>query len=571
MDYKTSKEAFVSGMTGSSITHVNMISLVSLFSIALHSSLLTRLPPTSSQLTFIPSFLILILPLLLSVTLFANSPGLLSLIILFPTGVLLLVPRRESGVVLPYVGSPSRGSGNSSEGEKDDEPNEKRRRGRIPLLPALTTYRSHMLMLTFISILAVDFPVFPRSLAKCETFGVSMMDLGVGSFVFSQGLVSSLPMIKNPRYLKEPFIPKLAQTLRKCLPLLILGLLRTVSVKGAEYPEHQTEYGTHWNFFITLGLMPILQVFFHPLIAVLPISLLGVVVALSQQLFLSYGGLASYVLDAPRTTLISHNKEGLVSLIGYLSIHLLGLSCGTLILPPSPSYFRRQQQQLYQQPIVSPTSPTSPTYMNSPKSARLNSVRETASQVSNDANYQLRENDKTAIELFSYAFVWWVFLGFSQLFGVGGGVSRRMVNLQYILYVSAYNTTFMLGYLLLDLLFFASPMSKSVYSPTSKLKVHPEVRRKDSIHSTYPSSPSTAAPAAEVAPEKRGSAPTLLDAVNKNGLVLFLLANVVTGLINLSIPTMYASDGLAMVVLGSYAFGMSGVAWICRGRKLWRF
>lgn len=148
----------------------------------------------------------------------------------------------------------------------------------------------------------------------------------------------------------------------------------------------------------------------------------------------------------------------------------------------------------------------------------------------------------------------------------------------------------MLGYLLLDLLFFASPMSKSVYSPTSKLKVHPEVRRKDSIHSTYPSSPSTAAPAAEVAPEKRGSAPTLLDAVNKNGLVLFLLvrthghkrysmwltivhpkANVVTGLINLSIPTMYASDGLAMVVLGSYAFGMSGVAWICRGRKLWRF
>ena len=32
MDYKASKEAYVSGMTGSSIGHINMISLVSLVS-----------------------------------------------------------------------------------------------------------------------------------------------------------------------------------------------------------------------------------------------------------------------------------------------------------------------------------------------------------------------------------------------------------------------------------------------------------------------------------------------------------------------------------------------------------
>lgn len=62
------------------------------------------------------------------------------------------------------------------------------------------------------------------------------MDLGVGSFVFSQGVVSALPIIKNPTYLTAPFLPKVTNTLRKCLPLLILGLLRTVSVKGAEYP-----------------------------------------------------------------------------------------------------------------------------------------------------------------------------------------------------------------------------------------------------------------------------------------------------------------------------------------------
>lgn len=67
------------------------------------------------------------------------------------------------------------------------------------------------------------------------------MDLGVGSFVFSQGIVSAIPLLKNPTYLRNPVLPKLIMVARKCSPLLVLGLLRTLSVKGADYPVSEPQ------------------------------------------------------------------------------------------------------------------------------------------------------------------------------------------------------------------------------------------------------------------------------------------------------------------------------------------
>lgn len=62
------------------------------------------------------------------------------------------------------------------------------------------------------------------------------MDLGVGSFVFSQGVVSALPILKDPTYLVAAVPPKLITAVKKVLPLLFLGVARVVSVKGTEYP-----------------------------------------------------------------------------------------------------------------------------------------------------------------------------------------------------------------------------------------------------------------------------------------------------------------------------------------------
>ncbi|RPD60688.1 hypothetical protein L227DRAFT_623446 [Lentinus tigrinus ALCF2SS1-6] len=560
--YKASKEAFVSGMTGSSIGHINLVSFASL--VPLYSAARTRLPPTK-PLSFMGEAILLVIPLLLSVTLFADYPGLLCLLLTAPTVLLLLLPRRESGTFLPSALRHSREPSRTSSASRDASPSPALAIP-IPPLPALTTYRAHMLLLTFICILAVDFPVFPRALAKCETFGVSLMDIGVGSFVFSQGIVSAIPLVKNPAHLTAPLLPKVSLVLRKCSPVLLLGLLRTISVKGTEYPEHVTEYGVHWNFFITLGLIPILQVLLHPLMVYFPISLLGVVVAISHQLALSMGGLAQYILDGPRDSVIAANKEGIISLTGYLAIHLLGLSTGTLLLAPSPSYFRRRQQQLAQQngtnnsrqrPSTSESDTDDDVPVASPDAA-------SASTAGPSPRLDVRrENDKTATELCSYAVLWWVLLGVLQLFAVGGDVSRRMANLQYVVWIAAYNSTFLLGYLVLDLAFFPSPLSKSVYSPMSKLKVHPDP---DMLKATRHNGGGTGREW-----DAAASAPPLLEAVNKNGLVLFLLANVATGLINLSMQTMYMSDWAAMLVLATYSFSVCAVAWVCRHRKVWRF
>ena len=119
-------------------------------------------------------------------TLFADRPGILSTALLLPTALFYFFPPHESGTPLPSGGVPSPHSsptllraptfhgddlvGRQSAAAPTEEPDTTR-------LSALSTYRAHMMLVTILAILAVDFPVFPRALAKCETYGVSFVRL----------------------------------------------------------------------------------------------------------------------------------------------------------------------------------------------------------------------------------------------------------------------------------------------------------------------------------------------------------------------------------------------------------
>ena len=62
------------------------------------------------------------------------------------------------------------------------------------------------------------------------------MDIGVGSFVFSSGIISARPIVKDPKYLSQNIFPKLINALGSCIPVLVLGIIRVLLVKGTEYP-----------------------------------------------------------------------------------------------------------------------------------------------------------------------------------------------------------------------------------------------------------------------------------------------------------------------------------------------
>jgi phosphatidylinositol glycan class W len=54
-------------------------------------------------------------------------------------------------------------------------------RVKFPQQPFLSVYRAHMMIMTVVAILAVDFPIFPREFGKCEDWGTSLVSRPVVS------------------------------------------------------------------------------------------------------------------------------------------------------------------------------------------------------------------------------------------------------------------------------------------------------------------------------------------------------------------------------------------------------
>jgi len=142
----------------------------------------------------------------------------------------------------------------------------------------VAAFKGATMFVTCFAILAVDFSPFDRAYAKTEAFGTSLMDLGVGMFVFSSGITSrwargrELQCAAKYRRRKhrrsgsecsdedddddvvvEDKNPTLLEQLPINLPAVVLGLARFVVMRSVNYQEHASEYGAQWNFYLTLA------------------------------------------------------------------------------------------------------------------------------------------------------------------------------------------------------------------------------------------------------------------------------------------------------------------------------
>ncbi|RNA39047.1 phosphatidylinositol-glycan biosynthesis class W -like, partial [Brachionus plicatilis] len=103
----------------------------------------------------------------------------------------------------------------------------------------ISSFRVLLYVFTTISILAVDFKIFPRYLAKTEKYGISIMDLGVGMYI----AVHSMKIIRNDRLQQsDSFVSGLLKEFKASSILILIGCLRLLSVKSTNYVEHVSEY-----------------------------------------------------------------------------------------------------------------------------------------------------------------------------------------------------------------------------------------------------------------------------------------------------------------------------------------
>lgn len=344
------------------------------------------------------------------------------------------------------------------------------------------------MVITCLAILAVDFRIFPRRFAKVESWGTSLMDVGVGSFVFSAGVVAARPILKEKLAKRSTSLgTRLYQSIRHSVPLLVLGLVRLYSVKGLDYAEHVSEYGVHWNFFFTLGFLPPFLAIFQSLFELLPsYAGLSILLGVAYQLVLEFTNLKAYVLTAPRVDILSQNKEGIFSFFGYLAIFLAGQSTGMFVLPRRMSDGHNPQQQ----------------------------------------------RNRLLFVLGAWSGVWILLFMFTTnyRYGLNLAVSRRIANLPYFLWIAAFNTSQLTAFCVIETIFF--PQAYKNLTPTKK--------EEDEFYKTATS--------------------RVLEAYNRNGLAIFLVANLLTGLVNLTVDTLKIGDVMAMGILVTYAAVLTGLA-----------
>lgn len=359
-------------------------------------------------------------------------------------------------------------------------------------IPAISCFRVINSAFTAVAILAVDFPLFPRRFAKTELYGTGAMDFGVGGFVFGTAMVS--PEVRR-KYMKGSTFYHLTKSLYSVWPLVFLGIGRLVVIKSIDYQEHLTEYGVHWNFFFTLIVVKLIT---SLLLIIFPLNkswIVAISITVLYQLALDFTPLRKLILygtdgSGTRVGLLNANREGIISTLGYVAIHMAGVQTGSYVLKKR-SHIKDWIKVAYCILL-------------------------------------------TAISLFISLYIVQVNVEVA---------SRRMANLAFCIWIVASSLILLSSLLLVDIILsFAKFLIKGAQVPCSwKLIQSPATNKKHSESLVSEA-------------ERREPSLCLITAMNRNQLIFFLLSNVTTGLVNLLVDTLHSSTLWALFVLNLYMF-----------------
>jgi len=501
MSHNHLKEAFISNLNGTSLLEISLgLSLPPLCLLCRGLLLILYYlhygkPLSSRKCRLLLDFLVLISPLVFSCTVL--SPVIFvvpALIAAFCAGIFSKIySQRKQETRVPFRQIVKE----FQEAYLDPE-----------YIPAVTVFRVYINVLTSISILAVDFPQYPRRYAKAETYGTGVMDLGVGAFIFGNALVC--PEVRQKSYVTQLKLSSLAKQFFSVWPLIFLGVGRLVSVKSIEYHEHTSEYGVHWNFFFTLAFVRLAA---SLLLAVFPKNqswIVAINLAVLYQLALNTTSLKMFILHGSngrdtRAGFLNANREGLLSLFGYLAIYMASVHLGLRLLRCSSS---------------------------------------------------VRGWTEALRFLLLMVLALFLLLGVSQ--ACADPVSRRMANLSYCLWVLAHCLTFFLWFVVTDLaLVFAKLLVKGSSVPCCWDVVKPPGT--SAKHGTE---------AVPVGREGRLSHACLISAINKNQLLFFLLANVMTGAVNILIDTIHSKTAITLCILHLYMFFNCLIMYILHAKNI---
>ncbi|KAF4526721.1 hypothetical protein B566_EDAN015753 [Ephemera danica] len=425
VNYRTIHEQFMQNHNGTTPLETVLVVTPTAVTIILSNCFALCAPQVLHSQKFLIEFCILVLPLVFHSTLLADyiTESLIAMIILCATFLFIYVMNSPSKTTLKW----------STISKSFD----------MNIL--ITNFRGTVNLITAICILAVDFQTFPRRFAKTEALGWGLMDTGVGLFVVANGLVD--PVARGQA-------GSMTKVIRGCIPLLMLGVIRFVSIAWLQYQQHITEYGIHWNFFFTLAITKLLGTGMLKL-SNFPLS--WAVLCLKIHHVLLVSGVADWVLgDTPRDNIFSANREGLCSLLGYITLYHCSVTLG--------NWLRTQE-----------------------------------------------DKQKLFLKLAAFAAVMW-FLAI-----MFGPPSRRLADASYIAWILAYSCT-MLS------LFLVTQGTSLALAFLSKLPPY---------------------------------FPAILAEINLNGFAFFMLANLLTGVINMSVNTLYVAPVGSMTIVITYMFLLS--------------